>query len=243
MPDSSSHSALNALPFIRQTRTLLLVEDSRVAAEAVRLICRCLGLRLRRAETLESARLHLRVYRPDIALIDLGLPDGSGLDLIDRLNRLTPRISRIVAISGDPVLGAAAHRAGADAFLEKPISLATHLEQMLGRRAETPAGLGPAAIARGTTGHAGPRPSRNTGADPLALRDDLMRATRLLSEAGQNPNGAPALTGYAAQFLAGIARSLEDWPLMELAERTRLNGHPEALLAHLHHRMESQPLL
>ena len=65
--------------------TLLLVEDSRLACEAMRLICRRSGARLRRADTLEAAERHLRSYRPGAVVVDLHLPDGSGLDLLAAL--------------------------------------------------------------------------------------------------------------------------------------------------------------
>ena len=71
---------------------VLVVEDSRFACDSMRLICQLSGARIRRAESLHSADRHLLAYRPHVAVVDLGLPDGSGLDLIARLADATPRI-------------------------------------------------------------------------------------------------------------------------------------------------------
>jgi len=228
---------------VRPPQTVLLVEDSRFAAEAVRLICRRAGLRLRRAESLALARQHLRVYRPDIALVDLGLPDGSGLELIDQLNRLKPRIAQIIALTGDPMLENAARRAGVDDFWEKPLSLSGPLTRLLGISAGTEALTGcdtghreNPAIAPDSAAPPRPVPDRNMGADPLALRDDLLHIQGMLAQATE-----PARIGYAAQFLVGIARGLGDQPLLALAERVRISGEAAPLLAHLDRRVSACP--
>ena len=135
---------------------------------------------------------------------------------------------------------AAARRAGADDFLEKPLSMAQHLHRLLGCDVALGTGLEQLDRALGLP-FAGPgqlpaRGDRNMGADPLALHDDLTRAHALLDD-----GAAPERIGYAAQFLAGIARSLDDHGLMALAERTRLNGCSGPLRAHLGLRMEAQP--
>src|SRR3546814_8800590 len=43
------------------------------------------GISVRSAETLAGGRAAVSAQAPDIALVDLGLPDGSGIDLISEL--------------------------------------------------------------------------------------------------------------------------------------------------------------
>ncbi|MDP4031243.1 MAG: response regulator [Pseudorhodobacter sp.] len=183
--------------------TLLVVEDSRFACDALRLLCQHSGARLRRAETLHAARAHLKVYRPDVVIIDLGLPDGRGEGLIRDLAMQKPRAPVILGSSGDPAGRAAALAAGAAGFLAKPIaSLAAFQTAILHHLPDRAAHQRPVAGAE----VAAPR------ADPLALRDDLARAARLIA-AGPSPMQRRYLTG----FVAGLARSSQDAALEKAA--------------------------
>ena len=177
--------------------TLLAVEDSRFASDALRLMCQRSGARLRRADSLSAARAHLAVYRPDVALIDLGLPDGPGEDLIRDLARTTdPCAPVVLAMSGDATLRDAALLAGAVGFVEKPIPGLAAFQRVI--LAHLPDGDSRWA------GGADPTPA----ADRLALRDDLAMAAAALRTAP-----GPAERAYLSGFLSGIARQTGDAPL------------------------------
>jgi CheY-like chemotaxis protein len=205
--------------------TLLAVEDSRFAAEALRLMCRKLGLRLRRAEDLRSAYLHLQLYRPDVVLIDLGLPDGRGEALIRDLVASPWRPRAVLATSGDPAGRAMALSAGADGFIDKPLeSLAAFraaLVRALPELSDPPTFPAPPAYPAPPdypTPSAFPVPQavpaeEAIAPDPLALRDDLAHAVQVLRER-KDAEGRR----YLAGFLTGVARHAHDAALAEAAE-------------------------
>jgi CheY-like chemotaxis protein len=194
-PTSQSDRPLQGL-------TVLLVEDSRYASEAMRLLCLKSGARIRRADCLEAARRHLRCYRPSVVIVDLGLPDGNGADLIGQIAASQPRVPVILGISGDPGREQDALAAGADGFLAKPIeSLAAFQNQIL---AALPDQI--ALPALGLPMDEAPRP------DIASLREDLIAASEWLSQ----PRGLAEID-YIAGFLAGIARSDRDLGLEQAA--------------------------
>lgn len=203
MPESDLKPRPDRLPRIGaglplQGVTLLLVEDSRFAADGLRLMALRCGLRLRRAETLAEARRHLSLYRPDLVLVDLGLPDGAGEDLIAELSGAPGPV--VLAMSGDPGREAAARAAGALAFWAKPITgCAAFLDGLL---AHLPAVRGSA-----LRDLSPPRP------DLLALREDFLFARALLD---RSPGWADY--HYLSGFLSGLARATADQGLAAAAE-------------------------
>jgi len=181
--------------------TILLVEDSRLASEGMRLLCLRSGARLRRADSLFAAERHLRTYRPNVAIVDLGLPDGSGLHLIRRLASARNRIEAILATSGDDSREGEAMAAGADAFLPKPmVGIAAFQAAILGALPEGYGPRGPPALPEGC---GSPRPE--------ALRDDLCHAAEILAR-----GGGPGLD-YVAQFLGGVAQGAGDEGLVAVS--------------------------
>jgi len=190
--------------------TVLVVEDSRFASEAMRLLCLRSGARIRRADSLRSARRHLAVYRPSVVIVDLGLPDGPGSELIAELATANPRVGVILGISGDADRCEEAIAAGADGFLEKPIEGLSVFQ---------------ARVLEHLPQHARPKGLRQISddrvePDPLALLDDLSHITEVLT--GKEDLDRSSVV-YAVQFLCGLARMSHDSPLEEAANR--LSAH------------------
>ncbi len=184
-----------------QGMTVLVVEDSRFASEAIRLLCLRSGARIRRADTLAAAHRHLAVYRPGIVLVDLGLPDGCGVGLVEELDQARPRIGAILAMSGDDSLQEQALEAGADGFFAKPIESLFRFQQMVLRALPTgDAPPGPRLVARDTV-----------SPDPISLKDDLSHMADVI---GTGPQGEEV--DYIAQFLTGVGKSAHD-PDLEAA--------------------------
>jgi DNA-binding NtrC family response regulator len=205
--------------------TVLVVEDSRFACEAMRLLCLRSGARIRRADCIRAARRHLQVYRPSAVIIDLGLPDGDGVDLIADLHHAQPRVDALMATSGDSYRAADALAAGADGFLAKPLtSLASFQNSLLSALPEDRRPTGPRAV---TDDAVFP--------DLLAFRDDMAHIADFL----EDQRDAQALD-YVAQFVSGVARSAEDTKLeaaaLALAKKRALGesaGSETAVLAGL----------
>lgn len=181
--------------------TVLVVEDSRYACEAMRLLCLRSGARIRRADCIRSARRHLQVYRPSVVVVDMGLPDGNGADLITELAQAETEKSVVLATSGDDMLEGEAMAAGAQGFLGKPITSLAVFQQMVLNA--LPADRQPPGLRIVIDEQVSP--------DEIAYHDDINYAAELIDNL---PNDKAL--DYIAQFLEGVARSVED-DLMEQA--------------------------
>ena len=119
----------------QRVRTVVLVEDQIDARRMMELLLEAEGIQVHSAENgLEGARLIERI-RPDLAIVDLGLPVMSGYDLARRVrrNQQLARV-RLVALSGygqDSDIQAAL-AAGFDEHLTKPPD-PEKLDALLGR--------------------------------------------------------------------------------------------------------------
>ena len=103
---------------------ILLVEDERALAKEIQEFLQSENHVVDQASTKKVASENLAVNSYDFVLVDLGLPDGDGLDLLQEVNGYQENASVIILTArtevGDKLLG---FESGADDYLSKPFSL------------------------------------------------------------------------------------------------------------------------
>ena len=112
------------------TPVVLLVEDDRHIRRFLRSSLEAEGWRVFEAETLRQGLVEAATRKPDLVVLDLGLPDGDGVDLVRELR--TWSSIPIVVLSarsgeGDKV---GALDAGADDYMEKPFGVSELLARV-----------------------------------------------------------------------------------------------------------------
>ena len=104
-------------------RSILIIEDHDDAREALRALLELEGHRVEAAASGPRGVEIARQSRPDIALVDIGLPEVDGYEVARRLRTLTPGRPYLIALTGygQPDDVKRAHDAGFDAHLLKPV--------------------------------------------------------------------------------------------------------------------------
>ena len=131
-------------PFIRvkarkaAVRKILLVEDDEEIQYVNQIILERRGYDVRLAMSLAEARAQITEDEPDIIVLDIVLPDGSGLDFLKELRvdkNIPILLLTALGTSNDVVAGLAA---GGDDYLAKPYNNDEFLERVKAmlRRAE-----------------------------------------------------------------------------------------------------------
>jgi DNA-binding response OmpR family regulator len=123
-------------------RRVLLVEDERSIAEPLAVALGREGFEPRIVSTAAAAEQAVREWQPDLVLLDVMLPDGSGFDVCRRLRGSAVKVPIIMVTARDEetdrVVGL---EIGADDYIVKPFSareVAARIRAVL-RRSETAA--------------------------------------------------------------------------------------------------------
>jgi two-component system catabolic regulation response regulator CreB len=121
---------------------ILLLEDDPAIAQTVVFALQREGFAMTHCSWLQEARSRLARAEPALAILDVGLPDGNGLDLCRELRAAGSRLPLLMLSARseemDRVLGL---ELGADDYLAKPFSpreLVARVRALL-RRAQAPA--------------------------------------------------------------------------------------------------------
>jgi signal transduction histidine kinase len=128
LPSTAESAAIAAMeaPAARtvDAQRILLIEDNADARETLRMVLENVGHDLLEAADGESGVERAISQRPQLALVDIGLPGIDGCEVAKRIRSADPSI-RLVALTGygrDEDL-AASRAAGFDAHLVKPVSV------------------------------------------------------------------------------------------------------------------------
>ena len=110
----------------------LVVDDDRDSADMMAELIVAEGFTACTAHSLQEARSRMAMQVPDVVLLDLMLPDGRGLALVDEIKKLGA--VEVVLITGHASLETSveALRMGADDYLTKPLNI-KQLRGMLSR--------------------------------------------------------------------------------------------------------------
>ena len=101
---------------------ILVVDDDRLIRTVISERLTNEGLEVIAADCLEAARTALKDFTPDVALLDIRLPDGVGTDLLQELVAEGQTSCIMMTAHATVELAVEALRMGAWDFLEKPFS-------------------------------------------------------------------------------------------------------------------------
>lgn len=102
---------------------ILIVEDEKEIRRFVRTALEGEGLRVFESDTLQRGLIEAGTRKPDLIILDLGLPDGDGLDYIRDLRHWSSIPVIVLSARTSEEDKIAALDAGADDFLTKPFGV------------------------------------------------------------------------------------------------------------------------
>ena len=105
--------------------SILVIDDDDTVRETLADFFQSLGHQVRTAATATAGRQAAAAHSPDVALVDLRLPDADGLRLLETIRADDPEVG-VIFLTGhaDVPTAVRAMREGAVDFLQKPVDLA-----------------------------------------------------------------------------------------------------------------------
>ena len=105
-------------------RRVLIVDDDRATSAGMADVVEEWGYEPEVADTVKAGWASISKLLPDVAIVDLKLPDGSGLDLLHRIKETYPDVS-VIILTGHATVDSAvkALKVGAEDYVTKPVDL------------------------------------------------------------------------------------------------------------------------
>jgi len=103
--------------------TVLVIEDEKEISRFLRSALEDESLRVFDAETLQRGLIEAATRKPDIVILDLGLPDGDGVEFIRDFRQWSQAPVIVLSARNDEQDKITALDAGADDFLSKPFGV------------------------------------------------------------------------------------------------------------------------
>ncbi|AKA39619.1 two-component system response regulator KdpE [Yersinia ruckeri] len=110
--------------------TILIVEDEKEIRRFVRTALESEGWRVFESETLQRGLIEAGTRKPDLIILDLGLPDGDGLTYIRDLRQWSAIPIIVLSARNSEEDKVAALDAGADDYLSKPFGISELLARV-----------------------------------------------------------------------------------------------------------------
>jgi two-component system KDP operon response regulator KdpE len=104
------------------THRILVIEDEPAIRSVLRVVLESAGYMVTEAATGARAQVEARSHKPDLLLLDLGLPDMDGLAVISEVRRWSPVPIVVLSARTMEEQKIAALDAGADDYVTKPFS-------------------------------------------------------------------------------------------------------------------------
>jgi two-component system response regulator HydG len=196
--------------------SLLVVDDDQTVRETLGDYFDALGYVVRSAATATAGRQAAAEHAPDVVLVDLRLPDASGLTLLEALRADDPELG-IIVLTGhaDVPTAVRAMQQGALDFLEKPVDLealavaVTRAAELVGLRREV-------SVLRARRGEADPRGDIGAGAPPSL--------ERLIELAARNDDVPVLIVGETGTGKGFVARRIHERSARATQPFVEVNG-------------------
>jgi two-component system, OmpR family, KDP operon response regulator KdpE len=113
-----------------QEATILLIEDEPEIRRFLRTTLPAHGFRLYEAATGKDGLTEAQARNPDLILLDLGLPDADGTDIIRQVREWTPTPIIVLSARDQEQIKVSALDLGADDYVTKPFGMEELLARM-----------------------------------------------------------------------------------------------------------------